>query len=63
MDRLYIKRYKSGRGLLELESGYETATIGNNEYLKKEKDNFVKIIKDQEGKRTKYAISKQAEKS
>jgi hypothetical protein len=52
IDRLYVKRKKGGRGLVQVEAAYKAEIINNAEYLntKYNEDQFVNIVKVHESK-------------
>jgi hypothetical protein len=49
-DRLYVKRKKGGRGLVQVEAAYKAEIINVGEYLntKYKEDQFVNIVKAHE---------------
>jgi septation ring formation regulator EzrA len=50
IDRLYVKRKKGGRGLVQVEAAYKTEIINITEYLNTKYigDQFVNIVKNYE---------------
>jgi hypothetical protein len=51
-DRLYVKRKKGGRGLVQVEAAHKAEIINSAEYLntKYKEDQFVNIVKVHESK-------------
>ena len=43
MDRMYLPRNEGGRGLIQLETAYKTATIGLDTYLDTKNDPILVI--------------------
>ena len=61
VDRMYLPRNKSGRGLIQLEIAYKTATIGLDAYLNAAKnDPLLVIAKEHEKAKKKYSVASQA---
>ena len=50
IDRLYVKRKKGGRGLVQVEAAYKVETINISEYpnTNYKEDQFVNIVKNYE---------------
>ena len=61
VDRMYLPRNKGGRGLIQLEIAYKTATIGLDAYLNVTKnDPLLVIAKEHEKAKKKYSVANQA---
>ena len=61
VDRMYLPRNKGGRGLIQLEIAYKTATIGLDAYLNATKnDPLLVIAKEHEKDKKKYSVASQA---
>lgn len=61
VDRMYLPRNKGGRGLIQLEIAYKTATIGLDAYLNATKnDPLLVIAKEHEKAKRKYSVASQA---
>ena len=61
VDRMYLPRNKGGRGLIQLESAYKTATIGLDAYLNASKnDPLLVIAREHEKAKKKYSVASQA---
>ncbi|XP_074608050.1 uncharacterized protein LOC141860765 [Acropora palmata] len=61
VDRMYLPRNKGGRGLIQLEIAYKTATIGLDAYLNATKnDPLLVIAKEHEKAKKKYSVASQA---
>ena len=61
VDRMYLPRNKGGRGLIQLEIAYKTATIDPDAYLNTAKnDPLLVIAKKHEKAKTKYSVASQA---
>ena len=61
VDRMYLPRNRGGRGLIQLETAYKTATIGLDAYLNAAKnDPLVVIAKEHEKAKKKYSVAIQA---
>ena len=48
VERLYIPRKDGGRGLIEVETAFKTATIGFDHYLKHKDGQYVKQVLEHE---------------
>ena len=46
MASLKIKRQDSGRGLVELESTYNAAVVGQSEYIKQGKNGPTRLVQE-----------------
>jgi len=46
VNRLHIKRQNGGHGLVELESKYNPAIVGLNEYIKQDKDRLTGLVQE-----------------
>ena len=58
---MYLPRNKGGRGLIQLEIAYRTATIGLDAYLNAAKnDPLLVIAKEHEKAKKKYSVASQA---
>ena len=51
MDRMYLLRNEGGRGLIQLQTAYKTATIGLDTYLDTKNDPLLVIAKEPEKKK------------
>ena len=61
VDRMYLPRNKGGRGLIQLEIAYKTATIGLDTYLNAAKnDPLLVMAKEHEKAKKKYSVASQA---
>ena len=61
VDQMYLLRNKGGRGLVQLEIAYKTATIGLDAYLNAAKnDPLLVIAKEHEKAKKKYTVASQA---
>lgn len=61
VDRMYLPRNQGGRGLIQLEIAYKTATIGLDAYLNATKnDPLLVIAKEHEKAKKKYSVASQA---
>jgi len=59
VNRLYIKRWNGGRGLVELESGYNAAVVGLSEYIKQDKDGLTSLVQEYDAGKTKHSLQKE----
>jgi hypothetical protein len=59
VDRLYLNRSEGGRGLLQLEIAYKTATIGLSCYLKNSDEWILKCVRQHDETKKRYSITKQ----
>ena len=62
VERLYIPRKDGGRGLIEAETAFKTATIGLDHYLKHKEGQYPKQVLEHERSKAKNSISKNATK-
>ena len=62
VDRLYLPRGKGGRGLLQVELAYRTATIGMKTYLEHSEDWMMQVVLRHETMKTGHSIVKEAQK-
>ena len=62
VDRLYLPRSKGGRGLLQVELAYRTATIGMNRYLECTDDWMMQAVLRHETSKSSHSIVKEARK-
>lgn len=62
VHRLYIKRKDGGRGLIELESAYNSSIVGLNAYIRQGKDKFTRLVKEYDQEKNLYSIHKEARK-
>ena len=61
VDRMYLPRIKGGRGLVQLEIAYKTATIGLDAYVNAAKNDPILVIaKEHEKAKQKYSVASQA---
>ena len=60
VDRLYLFGTKGGRGLVQLELSYKTTTVGLDKCLEETEDTILHFVKDQDGRKSLYSISKQS---
>jgi hypothetical protein len=60
VNRLYIKRWNGGHGLVKLESACYAAIVGLNEYIKQDKDGLTSIVQECDAGKTKYSLQKEA---
>lgn len=60
VERLYIKRKDSGRGLIELESAFNSSIVGLSNYIKLGKDKFTILVRDHDASKAKYSLQKEA---
>ena len=56
MDRMYLLRNEGGRGLIQLQTAYKTATIGLDTYLDTKNDPLLMIAKEPEKKNKEKSI-------
>ncbi|CAH3171077.1 unnamed protein product [Porites lobata] len=61
-ERLYIPRKDGGRGLIDVETAFKTATIGLDHYLKHKEGQYPKQVLEHERSKAKNSISKNATK-
>ena len=57
MDRMYLLRNEGGRGLIQLQTAYKTATIGLDTYLDTKNDPLLVIAKEPEKKKQRKKYS------
>ena len=62
VERLYIPRKDGGRGLIDVETAFKTATIGLDHYLKHKEGKYPKQVLEHERSKAKYSITKNATK-
>ena len=62
MERLYIPRKYKGRGLIEVETAFKTATIGLDHYLKHKEGQYPKQLFEHERSKAKNSVTKNATK-
>ena len=62
VERLYIPRKDGGRGLIDVETAFKTATIGLDHYLKHKEGQYPKQVLEHERSKAKNSISKNATK-
>lgn len=62
VHRLYVPRSEGGRGLVQLEAAYKTATIGLDSYLHHTQDKLLKPILKHENDKRLHSITKEATK-
>lgn len=61
VDRLYLPRARSRRGLTHVELSYKTTTIGLAAYLTSTNDSLIRLVQQHESTRKKlYSIIKEA---
>ena len=60
VERLYLKRWQGGRGLLQLELELKMSFIGMDKYLKITTDWMLQSVKAHEEKKKLYSITRQA---
>ena len=60
VNRLYIKRQNGGCGFVELESTYNAAIVGLNDYIKQGKDRLTRLVQEYDAGKTKYSLQKEA---
>ena len=56
MDRMYLLRNEGGRGLIQLQTAYKTASIGLDTYLDTKNDPLLMIAKEPEKKNKEKSI-------
>ena len=52
-DRLYIKRWNGGHGLVEMEFAYNATIVGLSVYIKQGKDRLTRLVQEYDTKKTK----------
>ena len=57
VERLYIPRKDGGRGLIDVETAFKTATIGLDYYLKHKEEQYPKQVLEHERSKAKNSIS------
>ena len=62
VERLYIPRKDGGRGLIDVETAFKTATVGLDHYLKHKEGQYPKQVLEHERSKAKNSISKNATK-
>ena len=62
VKRLYIPRKDGGRGLIDVETAFKTATIGLDHYLKHKEGQYPKQVLEHERSKAKNSITKNATK-
>ena len=62
VERLYIPRKDGGRGLIDVETAFKTATIGLDHYLKNKEEKYPKQVLEHERSKAKSSITKNATK-
>lgn len=60
VHRLYIKRRNGGRGLIEIESAFNSAITSLSNYIALNRDKYCKAIATHDEKKAKYSIQKEA---
>jgi hypothetical protein len=56
VNRLCIKWWNGGCGLVELESAYNGALVGLSEYIKQGKDGLTSLVQEFDARKTKYSL-------
>lgn len=59
---MYIKRQNGGRGVIELESAFDSSIVGLSNYIELSKDKFMRLIRDHDDGKMKYSLQKEAQK-
>ena len=63
VNRLYLPRSEGGRGLIQIQLTYKIVTVGLEAYLRESKDEMMKLVKVEHGKKKKlYSVTKEAPK-
>ena len=62
VERLYIPRKYGGRGLIDVETAFKTATVGLDHYLKHKEGQYPKQVIEHERSKAKNSISKNTTK-
>ena len=62
VERLYIPRKDGGRGLIDVETAFRTATIGLDHYLKHKEGQYRKQLLEDERSKSKHPRTKNATK-
>ena len=60
VDRIYLPRREGGRGLIQLELAYQTATIGMAQYLTTTTDHYLKMVLQHEKSKKLHSIIKES---
>ena len=60
VDHLYLPRSSGGRGMIELETSFETTTIGMQKYLTVSNDWMIQSVRQHEENKKLYSIVKEA---
>ncbi|CAH3176278.1 unnamed protein product [Porites evermanni] len=60
VDRLYWLRTEGGRGLIQHQLSCKSTTIGLDKYLQETQDTLLHVIKDHDGRKPLYSISRQS---
>lgn len=58
---MYIKRQNGGRGVIRLESAFDSSIDGLSNYMELSKDKFMRLIRDHDDGKTKYSFQKEAQ--
>jgi hypothetical protein len=61
VNRLYIKRWDGGCGLVERESAYNAPTVSLSKNIKQGKDRPTRLVQAQDAGKTKYSLQKEAD--
>ena len=62
VERMYLPREGSGRGLTPLELVFKTTTVGLNSYLEQTEDPLLKLVYRHENSKKLYSVAKDARK-
>ena len=62
VSRMYIPRKEGGRGMINLEMTYKTATIGLNSYLESSEDRMLHAVLQHEKKKKPHSVVKESRK-
>jgi len=60
VNRLYIKRWNGGCGLVELESAYNAPTVSLSKNIKQDKERPTRLVQAYDAVKTKYSLQKEA---
>lgn len=55
VERLYIKTRNEGRGLIELESAFDSSIVGLSNYIKLGKNKFMRLVRNHDARTAKYS--------
>ena len=61
-DRLYLPRIEGGRGMIQLELSYKTATIALQKYISSSKDWMLNLVNEHEKSKRAHSVSKESAK-